>query len=75
METDYKYVYLEHDGKILLVDQNGNGPMLPKMGRTKIQDSKFILRLPTLKEIEKMGIKWTLKRINEIIIKQNQYFH
>ena len=74
METDYKYVYLEHDGKILLVDQNGNGPMLPKMGRTKIQDGKFILRLPTLKEIEKMEIKWTLKRINEIILGNEKFF-
>ena len=66
METDYKYVYLEHDGKILLVDQNGNGPMLPEMGRTKIQNGEFLLRLPTIQEIEKMEIKWTLKRINEI---------
>ena len=73
METDYKYVYLEHDGKILLVDQNGNGPMLPKMGRTKIQDEEFILRLPTLKEIEKMEIKWTLKRINEIILENEKF--
>nr|ANV80301.1 hypothetical protein [uncultured Candidatus Thalassoarchaea sp.] len=73
METDYKYVYLEHDGKILLVDQNGNGPMLPKMGRTTIQDKEFILRLPTLKEIEKMEIKWTLKRINEIILGNEKF--
>ena len=73
METDSKYVYLEHDGKILLVDQNGNGPMLPKMGRTKIQDSKSILRLPTLKEIGKMEIKWTLKRINEIILGNEKF--
>ena len=41
METDYKYVYLEHDGKILLVDQNGNGPMFPEMGRTQIQMENF----------------------------------
>ena len=73
METDSKYIYLEHDGKILLVDQNGNGPMLPKMGRTKIQDSKSILRLPTLKEIGKMEIKWTLKRINEIILGNEKF--
>ena len=73
MEADYKYVYLEHDGKILLVDQNGNGPMLPKIGRTKIQDEKFILRLPTLKEIEKMEIKWTLKRINKIILGNEKF--
>ena len=28
-----EYLYLEHDGKLLLVDNDGNGPEKPVMGR------------------------------------------
>ena len=28
-----EYLYLEHDGKLLLVDNDGNGPEKPIMGR------------------------------------------
>ena len=28
-----EYLYLEHDGKLLLVDNDGNGPKKPIMGR------------------------------------------
>jgi len=33
MLENIEYIYLEHDGKILLVDSKGNGPQLPKQGR------------------------------------------
>ena len=29
-------VHLEHDGKVLLVDQSGNGPIIPVKGRTEV---------------------------------------
>ena len=73
METEQKYVYLEHDGKILLVDQNGNGPMLPEIGRTEVKDEEIVLRLPTSKEIEQMEITWTLKRINKITLGDKKF--
>jgi ADP-ribose pyrophosphatase YjhB (NUDIX family) len=68
MEINRKYVYLEHDGKILLVDKNGDGPMLPKMGRMEIQNVENLLRLPTLEEVKKMEINWTLLRTNNITL-------
>ena len=45
-------VHLEHDGKVLLVDENGNGPQIPIQGR---QDDSRPLRLPTSDEIEKLS--------------------
>ena len=55
-------IYLEHDGKVLLVDLDGNGPQDAVMGR----EGKVTLRLPTVDEIETMGIRWTERRINRI---------
>lgn len=51
----FEVVHLEHDGRVLLVDDNGNGPHLPVKGRVSSDD---VLRLPTSKEIEAMGIRW-----------------
>ena len=48
-------VHLEHDGKILLVDENGNGPQIPENGR---MISSKIIRFPTSQELESMGIEW-----------------
>ena len=48
-------VHLEHDGRVLLVDENGNGPHIPVKGRLA---SKVGLRLPTTAEIEVIGIPW-----------------
>ena len=55
-------IYLEHDGKVLLVDLDGKGPHDAVMGR----EGKVTLRLPTVYEVETMGIRWTERRINRI---------
>ena len=34
-----EYLYLEHDGKLLLVDNEGKGPEIPIMGRIHGGDS------------------------------------
>ena len=49
-------VHLEHDGKVLLVDGQGQGPMEAQRGR--IVASPF-LRFPTLEEVEAIGIPMT----------------
>ena len=60
-----KYLHLENDGKILLVDINGNGPKIPQMGRMKFDNSEKI-RLPTTDEAESMGLTWNERRVNRI---------
>ena len=55
-------IYLEHDGKVLLVDFDGNGPQDAVMGR----EGEVTLRLPTVDEVETMGIQWSERRINRI---------
>jgi ADP-ribose pyrophosphatase YjhB (NUDIX family) len=55
-------LYLEHDGKVLLVDFDGNGPQDTVMGRV----GEILLRLPTVGEVESMGIQWTERRTNRI---------
>ena len=55
-------LYLEHDGKVLLVDLIGNGPQKAVMGRV----GEISLRLPTEKEVENMGLTWTERRTNRI---------
>ena len=55
-------LYLEHDGKVLLVDLIGNGPQKAVMGRV----GEVSLRLPTEKEVENMGLTWTERRTNRI---------
>ena len=56
-------VYLEHDGKLLLVDQNGDGPQDCIMGR---QGSDVSLRFPTPEEVEQYGIEWDEERHTDI---------
>ncbi len=48
-------VYLEHDGKVLLVNESGQGPAQPVKGRT---ESAAQLRFPTRREVEAMGIEY-----------------
>lgn len=60
-----EHVYLEHDGKLLLVDLDGNGPVKPQMGRDGAQ-SGFTIRLPNPSEVAAMGIKWSPRRVNRI---------
>ena len=68
---DAEFVHLEHDGKLLLVDTNGNGPAIPKMGRKT--EKGVMIRLPTTNEVSAMGINWTLRRVNRIRLGSEDY--
>jgi len=57
-------VYLEHDGKVLLVDQQGNGPLKPIKGRFANQE---ILRFPTTEEVASRGIEYESKMTIRIV--------
>lgn len=63
-------IHLEHDGKILLVDESGNGPMTPAMGR---MDNEAGLRLPTADEVEALGIEWEEKRRAALYFSNRRY--
>lgn len=56
-------VHLEHDGQVLLVNERGQGPQLPILGRMETSPP---MRLPTPNEIEAMGITWQKKRTTNI---------
>jgi ADP-ribose pyrophosphatase YjhB (NUDIX family) len=64
MERQCEHIHLEHDGKLLLVDINGNGPAIPKKGRTECDGGAFMIRLPTPSEAESMGLRWKERRVN-----------
>ena len=66
-----EYLYLEHDGKLLLVDNDGNGPEKPVMGR--IHHGESLIRLPTTEEVKKMNIVWDKKRENLIYFADDEY--
>jgi len=68
-----EYVHLEHDGKILLVDADGIGPVSPVMGRSVCDGPGSQIRLPTMMEVEGMGIEWTEKRSNQIIFGDDEF--
>ena len=53
-------VYLEHDGKVLLVDVEGNGPINPINGRILATES--MIRFPTVAEVNNMQIEFEQKR-------------
>ncbi len=62
-----RYLYLEHDGKIFLVDDDGSGPQIPLPGRTKCDcDKGWSIRLPTEAEAKAAGLEWVVKRTNLI---------
>ena len=63
MEHPPRVLYLEHDGKVLLVNSDGNGPHKPVMNR--VGNTKF--RFPTHDEVEKMGITWESKNTFNIL--------
>ena len=67
-----EYIHLEHDGKLLLVDLDGNGPAIPTMGRSYSEDG-FTIRLPSVEEVASMGIKWKLRRINRIRLDSKEH--
>ena len=63
-------VYLEHDGKVLLVDEQGRGPQRPVQGRTDSQDG---LRFPTRKELQKLAIEFEEKGTVVLRYGESQY--
>ncbi len=63
MEHPLRVLYLEHDGKVLLVDSDGNGPMKPIMNSTG--STKF--RFPTEDEVQRLGIGWEVKNTFNIL--------
>ena len=69
---DNQFLHLEHDGKLLLVDLDGNGPAIPMMGRC-LSENGFHIRLPTPEEVSSMGISWKLRRTNRIRLDSKDY--
>jgi ADP-ribose pyrophosphatase YjhB (NUDIX family) len=56
-------IYLEHDGKVLLVDETGNGPINPQKGR---MSHGVPIRFPTHDEIVSMGLSYERKGLTTI---------
>ncbi len=52
-------IYLEHDGKVLLVDSSGNGPQKPINGR--LSQSENEMRFPTQSEVLNLGLTFEEK--------------
>ena len=57
-------VHLEHDGKVLLVNEQGEGPQQPIQGR---QENSNQLRLPTQQEVAAMNIEWNHLRETRVV--------
>ena len=57
-------VHLEHDGKVLLVNERGEGPQQPVQGR---QENSKQLRLPTQQEVDAMNIEWKHLRETRVV--------
>jgi ADP-ribose pyrophosphatase YjhB (NUDIX family) len=70
--VDIEYVHLEHDGKLLLVNLDGRGPVKPQMGRTQSENG-FSIRLPSITEVASMGIEWKLRRTNRIRLDSDEF--
>lgn len=64
----YTHLYLEHDGKVFLVDSDGRGPQRPIRGRiatTDISNNEgWKYRLPSESEASELGLTWQVKRVN-----------
>ena len=63
MEHPDAVMYLEHDGKVMLVNSEGDGPQVPVMNSTG--ETKY--RFPTSTEVRAMGIEWDEKNIFDIL--------
>ena len=63
MDHPETVLYLEHDGKVLLVDSEGNGPLKPTMNNTG--STRF--RFPTRDEAKNLGIEWEVKNTFDIL--------
>ena len=73
VDRNCEHIHLEHDGKLLLVDIEGNGPAIPKRGRTDWEDQGFMIRLPTPSEATAMGLTWKERRINRFRLGQDDH--
>ena len=71
MTEPRRHIHLEHDGKLLLVDLQGNGPAIPQMGREG--GGGFSIRLPTPEEAKEMGLTWNTKRTNRFRLGQEMH--
>ncbi len=68
------YLHLEHDGKLLLVDDDGKGPMRPTKGKLISKNKTgWDIRLPTQIETQNLGIKWIEKRRNIVILEMGEF--
>ncbi|MDC0556198.1 NUDIX hydrolase [Candidatus Poseidoniaceae archaeon] len=63
MEHPDAVMYLEHDGKVMLVNSEGDGPQVPVINSTG--DTKY--RFPTSNEVRAMGIEWDEKNKFDIL--------
>lgn len=63
MEHPDAVMYLEHDGKVMLVNSEGDGPQVPVMNSTG--ETKY--RFPTSSEVKDMGIEWDEKNTFNIL--------
>ena len=63
-------MYLESDGKLLLVHNDGTGPAIPQMGRVEYDPDSDLIRLPTATELEGFRIPWVKIRTNKFRLAQ-----
>ena len=63
MEHPNAVMYLEHDGKVMLVNSEGDGPQVPVMNSTGATKYRF----PTSSEVKDMGIEWDEKNTFNIL--------
>ena len=68
-----EYVYLESDGKLLLVYGDGSGPAIPQSGRIFHDADSVVIRLPTEEEIVGFGIVWETIRTNKFRLGQEEH--
>ena len=59
MDHPETVLHIEHDGKLFLVNEKGEGPQIPVKGR--IDSSRANFRLPTPEELTHLGIEWSEK--------------
>ena len=71
MDHPVTVVYLEHDGRVLLVDSDGHGPQLPVKGRRDVYPT---LRFPTLAEVTSRGITFEQKMKIRIKFSEGEYW-
>ena len=68
-----EHIYLESDGKLLLVYGDGTGPAIPQSGRTDLDVNSELIRLPTKEEIDSFGITWEEIRTNKFRLGQEDH--